>query len=118
MLVAEEALRELARELRAEESVITPYVVDPDSLEPSLGVLAAAGPRASKEPGEYALLIETIREGYLLHYGQPRVVGGAATSLWKAAARSASLAGIRERLERAAQAIGFQAHSDLPPERG
>jgi hypothetical protein len=37
----------------------------------------AAGPRAAGAPGEYASLVESIREGYLLHYGEPRVVVGA-----------------------------------------
>ena len=36
--------------------------------EPALGALAAAGPRAAEAPDEYMLLVEAIREGYLLHY--------------------------------------------------
>ena len=36
--------------------------------------LAAAGPRAEGHRDEYELLVETIYEGYLLHYGRPRVV--------------------------------------------
>lgn len=35
---------------------------------------AAAGPRAQGAPGEYELLVEAIYEGYLLHYGTPRVI--------------------------------------------
>jgi hypothetical protein len=35
--------------------------------------LAAAGPRAAGARAEYELLIEAIYEGYLLHYGTPRV---------------------------------------------
>jgi hypothetical protein len=35
--------------------------------------LAAAGPRAEGSRADYELLIETIYEGYLLHYGAPRV---------------------------------------------
>ena len=35
---------------------------------------AAAGPRAARDPGRYALLVEAIREGYLLHYGEGRVL--------------------------------------------
>jgi hypothetical protein len=71
----EEAIRRLADQLRSEESVISPHVTDPDE-EPALGMLAAAGRRAAKVPGEYSLLIEAVREGYLLHYGCPRVVVG------------------------------------------
>jgi hypothetical protein len=70
------ALGALAEQLRSEDSVISPHVRDVEA-RPALGLLVAAGPRASDAPGEYALLIESIREGYLLHYGSPRVVVGA-----------------------------------------
>ena len=43
---------------------------------PRLGELAAAGPRAAAAPGEYAFVVEAVREGYLLHYGEPRLVAG------------------------------------------
>jgi hypothetical protein len=72
----EDALGKLAERLRSEDSVISPHVRDPEG-PPALGLLVAAGPRAAAAPGEYALLIESIREGYLLHYGLPRVVVGA-----------------------------------------
>jgi hypothetical protein len=36
--------------------------------------LAARGPRAAGRREEYELLVEAIYEGYLLHYGAPRVV--------------------------------------------
>ena len=38
------------------------------------GDVAAAGPRAAADPARYALLVEAIREGYLLHYAAGRVV--------------------------------------------
>ncbi len=70
-----EALRALADQLRAQDTPISPHVVDP--VEPSsLGLLAAAGPRAAQDPAGYALVVESVREGYLLHYGQPRLVVG------------------------------------------
>jgi hypothetical protein len=72
----EDALGALAEQLRSEDSVISPHVRDAENL-PALGLLVAAGPRAAVAPDEYALLIESIREGYLLHYGEPRVVVGA-----------------------------------------
>lgn len=34
----------------------------------------AQGPRAAGRSGEYELLMEAIYEGYLLHYGTPRIV--------------------------------------------
>lgn len=76
MPAPEQALQALAHQLREDDSVVSPYARDPGSIEPSLGLLAAAGPAAARDPGEYALLIETIREGYLLHYGAGRVVVG------------------------------------------
>lgn len=60
----ESALHLLARQLREEETPISPHVVDP-------GVDAAFAPE-----GDYALVIEAVREGYLLHYGEPRLLAG------------------------------------------
>jgi hypothetical protein len=72
----EEALVLLAERLRAEDSVISPHARSSPE-PPFLGLLAAAGPRATGERAQYALLVESIREGYLLHYGEPRIVVGA-----------------------------------------
>jgi hypothetical protein len=36
--------------------------------------LAASGPRAEGDREDYELVVEAIYEGYLLHYGTPRVV--------------------------------------------
>jgi hypothetical protein len=75
MPAPEEALELLAARLRAEDSVISPHVRR-SAEPPYLGMLAAAGPRAMNARGHYALLVESIREGYLLHYGEPRIVLG------------------------------------------
>jgi len=70
-----DCLRALAHRLREEGSVISAAVRDPaPQLEPTLGLLAASGPRSAEAPGEYALLFESVREGYLLHYGAPRLL--------------------------------------------
>jgi hypothetical protein len=61
--------------LRDGRTPITAHVVEP-SEEPEFGLLAAAGPRAAAAPAEYALVVEAVREGYLLHYGEPRVLAG------------------------------------------
>jgi hypothetical protein len=45
-----------------------------DGVPTPHGDTAAAGPRAAVDPARYALLVEAIREGYLLHYGAGRVV--------------------------------------------
>jgi hypothetical protein len=58
------ALQELAAQLRAEDTPISPHVIDP----PEETAFAA--------PGEHAAVIEAVREGYLLHYGQPRLLAG------------------------------------------
>src|SRR5213596_1655144 len=73
----EAALAALAAQLREDESVISPHVADPGEGQPALGLLAADGPRAAAARDEYALVVESVREGYLLHYGEPRVVVGA-----------------------------------------
>jgi hypothetical protein len=57
-------LRVLATQLRAEDTPISPHVVDPDDA------LAFA------PSGEQAFVIEAVREGYLLHYGEPRLLAG------------------------------------------
>jgi hypothetical protein len=69
------ALRALAQQLRDEETPISPHVVDP-AVPPELGELAASGPGAAVAPAEYALVVEAVREGYLLHYEQPRLLNG------------------------------------------
>ena len=69
------ALQALADQLRAEDTPIAPYVVDP-AEPPELGELVAAGPDTAAAPGEYALVVEAVREGYLLHYEQPRLLAG------------------------------------------
>ena len=48
----------------------------PEPDEPTPATIAAAGPRASAAPEEYALLIEAIYEGFLLHHGEPRIISG------------------------------------------
>mgnify|MGYP001460986000 CR=1 FL=1 len=39
-----------------------------------LGELVAAGPRTGDRGDEYAFVVEAVREGYLCHYGSPRVL--------------------------------------------
>lgn len=70
-----QALDVLAERLRSEDTPISPHVVE-TAEEPVFGLLAAAGPRAASDPAEYALVVESVREGYLLHYGEPRLLRG------------------------------------------
>ncbi len=67
------ALAELVREqggLMA--SLLADGMCAHDRAGPAQAV--AAGPRARRAPAEYELLVEAIYEGYLLHYGTPRVI--------------------------------------------
>ena len=58
------ALEILASQLRDEGTPISEYVVDPvDLAEVDLS-------------DEYALVFEAVREGYLLHYGDSRLMAG------------------------------------------
>jgi hypothetical protein len=43
--------------------------------------IAASGPRTERRAEQYELLVEAIYEGYLLHYGAPRVVRAADADL-------------------------------------
>ncbi|HVV90316.1 MAG TPA: hypothetical protein VHB53_07465 [Solirubrobacterales bacterium] len=57
------ALAELARQLRAEDTPIAGHVME--------AIVSADGPA-----DEYALVMEAVREGYLLHYGESRLLDG------------------------------------------
>jgi hypothetical protein len=70
------ALVRLAQLLREQGGLMATLVA---SEIPELGAdgpaqTVAAGPRAQAAREEYELLVETIYEGYLLHYGAPRVL--------------------------------------------
>jgi hypothetical protein len=56
------ALASLAAQLREEDSPVAEHLVD-------------SAPE-STVAGDYALLFEAIREGYLLHYGDSRLLAG------------------------------------------
>ncbi len=70
-MAAAEPLRELAG-LLADEPLLAPHVEAQQGDGAALGALAAAGSR----DGAYALIVEAVREGYLLHYGRPRLLAG------------------------------------------
>lgn len=56
------ALHELSRQLREEDTPIAGHVLE------------AVGP--TEPADEYAVVMEAVREGYLLHYGQSRLLAG------------------------------------------
>lgn len=112
-----DALRSLAELLRADASLITPHVADPGAA-PAIGELAAAGPRAAAAPAEYALIVETVREGYLLHYGTPRIFAGidsdlallAGDYLYAAALERLAAVGDLEAMRELSDLISLSAH--------
>jgi hypothetical protein len=57
--MATDALRALAAQLREEATPISPHVVEPEAAE-------AYG----------SAVLDAVREGYLLHYGEPRLLAG------------------------------------------
>ena len=80
MVAAGGGLARLAGLLRAEGGLMATLVAPTSAngngahAEESPALIAAQGPRAEGRREEYELLIEAIYEGYLLHYGRPRVV--------------------------------------------
>lgn len=69
------ALGDLAAQMRSDGGLLAETVADPGAdADAGFGQLAAAGPRAAGHESDYALLVEAIREGYLQHYGEGRVV--------------------------------------------
>jgi hypothetical protein len=72
-----DVLVRLAVLLREEGGVMATLVdseADRDPAVESPARLAAEGPLTAAKHDEYELLVEAIYEGYLLHYGAPRVV--------------------------------------------
>ena len=75
-----ERLREL---IVAEGDPLAAGLLDevPADALATVGALAASGPRARADPGEYELLIEAIYEGYLMHYDVSRLLSDADADL-------------------------------------
>lgn len=70
------ALDRLREVLREQGGMVAGLLSENGSAPPRSepAILVASGPRASADPVEYELLIEAIYEGYLLHYGAPRLL--------------------------------------------
>ena len=73
---AEPPLERLRGLLLEEGGLMSSLVLAQDLVGPVHGPaqVVAAGPRAEGSSAEYELLVETIYEGYLLHYNAPRVM--------------------------------------------
>jgi hypothetical protein len=69
------ALERLTERLRAEGGLLAERTLAaPRGERPRLGALAAAGPRARGREPDYELVVEAVREGYLLHCCESRVL--------------------------------------------
>jgi hypothetical protein len=71
---APSALERVGALLRGRGGLIAATIVDAGNSDDGPAQRAASGPRAAGRQTEYELLVETIYEGYLLHYGEPRIV--------------------------------------------
>jgi hypothetical protein len=119
-------LARLAGEVR-EHGGLLAGAVAPASADGTYGALAAAGRRAAGRPEDYALLVEAIHEGYLLHYAAGRVVRPEDPDLSLLAgdrlyalglARLAELGDLAAVLELAdVISLAAQAHAEGDPER-
>lgn len=108
---AEDALERLVALLREEEKVLSARVVEPGA-EPVIGTLTARGPRAASAPGEYALVAEAVLEGYLLHYGESRLLAPGDADLALLAGDYLYAQGI-ERLSRLGDSAAVRELADL-----
>jgi hypothetical protein len=70
-----DTLGRIAARLREAGAPLSDHVIDSEE-RPVFGLLAALGPRSAAAPGEYAFVVEAVREGYLLHYATPRLLAG------------------------------------------
>jgi hypothetical protein len=62
-------------ELASRQELLADALVDAAPADGDVfGPLAAAGPLTDSDAGQYALLVESIFEGYLLHRGESRIV--------------------------------------------
>jgi hypothetical protein len=74
-------LERLAANLREEGGLLAAALLEKIDGEARHGELAAAGPRARGREEEVALVVEAVREGYLLHYGTSRLLDSTDTDL-------------------------------------
>ena len=106
-----DSLQLLAAQLREEDTPISPHVVDPRRARSDAG----RGRPRRRAPGEYALVVEAVREGYLLHYGEPRLLAGHDADL--AAARRRLPLRARHRAPRGARRLRRGARARRPDRR-
>jgi hypothetical protein len=69
-------LRRLAAVLREEGGLIADALYAEPRGVAKHGRVVEHGPRAAGHPADLPLVVEAVREGYLLHYGEGRLLGG------------------------------------------
>jgi hypothetical protein len=67
-------LDRLADVVREDGGLLAAAVRDDVAGETPYGDAIAHGPRSDGHPADLPLVIEAVREGYLLHYGEPRLM--------------------------------------------
>ena len=69
----DEALAQLRELVAAEGGELAAALVEQPTIE-AFGPLVACAERCRDRAGDYALLVESILEGYLVHYRRPRLI--------------------------------------------
>jgi hypothetical protein len=69
-------LDRLADLARADDGLLAAAVNSELPPDAPLGDVVAASPRAAHHPADLPLVVEAVREGYLLHHGDARVIDG------------------------------------------
>jgi hypothetical protein len=101
------------RRLVADEGGLLAQALRPEPVgDAPHGELVARGPRAAGHAADLALVAETVREGYLAHYGTPRVLDGSDRDLCLLAGDALYAAGL-QRLAAAGDQPAVTALADL-----
>jgi hypothetical protein len=98
--------------VRADGGLLAAAVAEAPTGATPYGDRVAHGPRAAGHPADLALVLEAVREGYLLHYGQPRLMSRADDDLALLAGDRLYALGL-ERLAAAGDLVAVEALADL-----
>jgi hypothetical protein len=105
-------LQRLADLARADDGLLAAAVRDDLPASAPLGEEIAASPRAAGHQADLALVVEAVREGYLLHHGAARVIDDADSDLALLAGDRLYAAGL-ERLATAGDLASVRALADI-----
>ncbi|HWH96646.1 MAG TPA: hypothetical protein VNT03_22485 [Baekduia sp.] len=107
-----EVLERLADLARADDGLLAAAVRDDLPRSAPLGDDIAGSPRAAGHQADLALVVEAVREGYLLHHGDARVIDDADPDLALLAGDRLYAAGL-ERLAVAGDLASVRALADV-----